>query len=189
MTRKFNVDKMSLAVFQNYKIKHDFILIQGLMKNLLSEECGYYSSRNAVCTNILSSLMSELRDNEFNLDLTTEFYSLLRRRSYLLPRSGITLKPKNIDFSIDLYERQYDGDNYIIAVTNLEDGSYFTFINLTRGFTVNNSPWLYDLCNFLYSFYKLETEALQLYGESYYNDPYLLLNFKFDDYLTSGVGL
>ena len=187
MKRVFNVDKVSTATFQKYKLKHDYILIQHLIKSLLVEESSYYSARHCLDVHAIGSLMSELKENEFNLDLSTEFYVLLRKRAYLLPYNGISITPSKIEFSIDVYERQLDGDNYLIVITNKEEFSYFTFINLTKGYTVNNSPWLYDICNFLYSFYKLEGPALELYGESFTSDPLLVLSYKFDSFLSTGI--
>lgn len=188
MKRVISAD-LDLASFQQYKLKHDFILSQYLLKSLLKDECSYYSPRTTASSHILASLMNELRDNDYNQEFTIEFFSLLRKRAYLIPYNGICITPSKIQFSIDLYERQLNGDNYLILITNRENISYYTFINLNKLYVVNTSPWLYDLCNFLYSFYKLKEVARGMYGEKFASDPLLIINFKIDRFLAENVGI
>lgn len=183
----FNLEESNLALFQKIRLKYDTILINSMIKNLLVNESPYYLSRQKLSESIVLSLHAELLMEEYNLELTEEFYTLLKKRAYLLPRNGISINPENMDISIDMYERQFNGDNFLVLVTNMEEVSFFTFINLTKEYIVNDSPCLYDLCNFLYCFYKLEGYAKDLYGEEFNSDPHLVVSFKTDSFISSGL--
>lgn len=186
---KDTVEGVDFALFQKAKFKYDYLLLQYLIGSLLKDEYSYYSKKLSLKTHILSSIMCECVEGEYNLELTSEFYTLLRKRAYLIPSSGINLNPSDIGFNLDIYERQFNGDNYLVIITTveLEEISYFTFINLSKGYTINNSPWLYDICNFLYSFYRLDEYAQDLYGEEYSNDPRIVLSFKTEGFFSEGV--
>lgn len=184
---KYTIGDKDIALFQKIKFKYDFITIQYLIKNLLVDESTYYNGKLYFIEHVIGSLMSEIKDNEFNVELTSEFYSLLKKRAYLLPRNGVSINPSSIEFSMDLFERQLDGDNYLCIVTNVGEQSFFTFINLNKEFLVNNSPFLYDTCNFLYSLYKLEDYAIQYYGKNYAEDPRMIFSYKSDCFISTGI--
>ena len=170
-----------LAVFQRIRFKYDYILVQKLFKELMPEEFGYYNSRFNMMDFIISNILAELEESEFNMELSPSFYSLLRKRAYLIPKNGINLKPSRFNLDLDLYERQLNGDNYLIVIQNIEHVSHVTLINLTKEFTVSTNALMYDVCNFLYSFYKLNDYAESMFGESYANDPRILVSFKTDN--------
>lgn len=185
---KVDLDSVEVALFQKIKLKFDYIILQNLARNILPEESVYYSSRFTLESHVIGSLFSELVNNEYDLELTEEFYSLLRKRSYLLPKSGVNITPSKISFTVDIYEKQFNNENYIVLVSNFNtDVSYYTFINLNRNITVNNCPHLYELCNFLYSFYNLEGYAKDMYGDEFSKDPKMVLSFKSNMVVAEGV--
>mgnify|MGYP004519496729 FL=1 len=177
-----------LALFQRIRFKYDSIIINSMIKKLLPDESGYYLARQNLGDFVQCSVFTEITDNEYNIELTEEFYTLLKKRAYLLPHNGISITPGSINFNIDMYERQYAGDNYLILVSNTSETSSFTFINLSKEYTISDSPYfLYDLCNFMYNFYKLEDYAKDLYGEEFSKDPHLLASFKTDSFIANGI--
>lgn len=184
---KVDTDTVDIALFQKTKLKYEYLLIKYFVNNILKDEESFYVNKDTYAEHVIGSLTLELKDNEFCCELTPEFYNLLRKRAYLLPKNGISLNPDHINFTIDMYERQFNGDNYIIIITYIEGISYFTFINLNKQFTINNSPFLYDLCNFMYRLYKLDEYSEELYGKKFSDDPYMLLSFKTDSFITGGI--
>lgn len=173
-----NFKDSDIALFQKMKFKYEYLVTDSLFKELMPEEYPYYSSYFDTREYVISSLIQELLDNEFNMELHPFFYKLLKKRAYLIPKNGISLKPVHLDFNLDIFERQLNGDNYIIIVTTAGPKCSVTMINLTKEFTLSRDPLLYDICNFLYSFYKLDGYAREMYGDDYANDPRLLVSFK-----------
>lgn len=177
------VKNIKVANMLNFKMKFDSIHLALLLKELLKEEYSYYMSKSYLDLNFLTMLSLEIVDNDANLELTTQFYSLLRRRAFLIPHGGISLKPDEMDYEIDLFERQYNGDNYLIAIMTHTDVSNFTVINLSKNYTISNCKWMYDVCNFLYYFYNMADVASELYGSNFTKDPLIYLSYEFENIL------
>lgn len=185
--KNFNIKDSDIALFQKTIFKYEYILLMYLIDNLLAEEKSHYLDKDLFEYHVLGSLISELRDYEFCRELSKEYYTLLKKRAFLIPKNGISINPKQIGFGLDLFERQLDGDNYLVVITRIEDLNYYTFINLNKEFCINNSPYLYDICNFLYSLYKLDDYAESIYGKEFSDDPYMLISFKTDCFTVDGV--
>lgn len=184
-----SINTSAVPLFQKIKFKYDFIIIKELLQALLKEESSFYLSNYRLDIHVLSSLFSELIENEENIELSKNFYSLLKKRAYLLPEKGIHIKPSKVSIVIDMFERQLDGDNYLILISspsnNKHNRYYYTFINLSKEFCINNSPFLYDLCNFIYSFYKLDDSAKIVFGKEFNESPSLFMSYNMND--ISGV--
>lgn len=181
---------LEFPLFQRYRLKYELLTLGYLIDNLIKEENKSYKEYADYRSYFIACFISEFQTNEYSLELTPELYTLLKKRAYLLPHGGISLEGKNPPLSLDVYERQFNGDNYLViacASNSSINSIYYTFINLTRQFTVNNNPYLYDICNFLYSFYKLEDSALELYGEDFIKKPNLLFSYKADSILFNKV--
>ena len=181
---------LELPLFQRYRLKYELLTLGYLIDNLIKEENKAYKECADYRSYFISCLISEFSINEYSLELTSEFYTLLKKRAYLLPHGGISLEGKSPSLTLDVYERQFNGDNYLVIVcasNSSINSNYYTFINLTRQFTVNNNPYLYDICNFLYAFYKLEDSALELYGEGFIKNPNLLFSYKANSILFNKV--
>lgn len=171
--KKFEID-IELLPSQKYHLKHDIILMQSLLNKLLCEENDVYLGRFKLNDYILDSISSNIKEQIFNYELSNEFYSLLRKRAYLIPSSGVSISYN--EFEIDLFERQLDGNNYLVCIVNKKDHSYFTIINLTESFTLNVNPFLVELCSVLCSFYKMSDKPVPS-----------VLNFKMDRFISDGA--
>ena len=185
---KIDIEKVELGVFQKIRLKYDFIFLDHLVKKLLPEESSYYLSRFRYSQFIFDSIRSELIDSECNIELHYNFYRLLKKRAYLIPHSGISISPSSLGMSLDIFERQFNGDNHLVIISNFKDSdtSFFTVINLSKEYVVSNSTCLYDIVNFLYYFYKLDEYAVE-FGDNYTSDPHLLLSYKTNNFLDSGM--
>ena len=188
---KLNVDEVdrNLATFQHIKLKYDYLTINQLIKKLLKDEWVNYLDSSSLGEVVLSSLLSECQANECDLELHPKFYKLLKKRAYLLPTSGISIKTHSMDTNIviDLYERQLNDDNYLVICLNLRGIYSFMIINLNKEFMVGNVSQAYEICNFLYHFYKLDEVSLNLFGERFANDPHLVVSFKLFGFLADPV--
>lgn len=185
--KDFDIKDSDIALFQKTIFKYEYILLMYLIDNILVEEKHHYLNTDLFDFHVLGSLISELRDYEFCRELSEEYYTLLKKRAFLIPKNGISINPKQIGFGLDLFERQFDGDNYLVVITRIKNLNYYTIINLNKEFCINNSPYLYDICNFLYSLYKLDDYAESIYGKEFSDNPHMLLSFKTDSFITEGV--
>ncbi|MNM72948.1 hypothetical protein D3C81_846560 [compost metagenome] len=147
--------------------KLETLVLDGFMKELLPDIWIYYKANVKPENTLVLRIMSEMRDKEYYDVLTPEFLGLLRKRDFLLPHNGLNVVSEKIN--MDVYERQYKGTNYIVAVcTYHKDFSSglintVTVLNLNNGTVYNTSSTLYDICNLLFYMYGLDKKCDELY--------------------------
>lgn len=168
-----------------YKRKYATIQIDHLMKTLLPTESDYYLKRYSEQLVTILNAMEEIEESEYNLELTTDFYRLLKKRAYLLPRNGVSLVSPNSVLELDLYERHHEGEHYLIVINNVDNFSLPTIINLTKEYVVHSGKWLYDICNYLYYFYKLDEQAEALLDKPFIKSPRMYISYDITNILES----
>lgn len=177
-----NLNQVNYATSIKYKTQFELPLINMLLHNLLSrDEFSNYCKSLTVGIAVSNALVQEFKEEEDTVELVPKLYELLRHRAYLIPHCGISLVPSSMEVSMDVYERQYNGDNYLIIFVKLNKATEFTghlLINLNKQFMLSTFPYVYDIISFLYNFYKLEEKALDKFGIEYSSDPKLYYSYN-----------
>lgn len=143
----------------------DEVLTHYYLERLLPENYEFYDLRVNTLDNFVIKLIME-RIEESNVSSCPAFIELLRKREFLIPHSGVNISGKRLSIqldvgefkfaeNIDLYERQYNGHNFLIVLDNSTESCFVTIINLHTGTLVNTNPDLYGVLNRLYYFYEL----------------------------------
>lgn len=162
---KTRVNLNSISIGSDVELYLPFIYFElnRLIRELMPDIFTYYTdylSFNTICTNIV---LRDISEQEVRLDLDGSIYSALRKRKYLIPTGGIRLEVMEKDITIEVFERQYNDDNYLIIFdTNKSVSSYkgVTIINLHKRFTLTASSYFYDVIAELLNFYEIDKSLL-----------------------------
>lgn len=152
--------------------ERETVLCLDLLQQLLPEQYDYYSKLIDGENVLVRRIMNEIRDNEFATVVCRDFVKALYKRDYLIPQHGVhirrnqpeetkyTILPLDYAVNIDIYERNVNGEHYII-VLDLTSDLDITIFNLTTLKVYNTNAGLYDLLNVLMYFYGIEDSMLK----------------------------
>lgn len=162
---KLNLNDLKFGVNAIVSFITDEVLSHYYLKKLLPEYSEFYDLKTDSLNNLVIKLIME-RIDESNVSSCPAFIELLRKRDFLIPHGGVNINGRRVignlsagEFrlakSIDLYERQYNDNNFLIVLDNSNEDCFITIINLHTGTLINTNPDLYGVLNRLYYFYEL----------------------------------
>lgn len=180
---KFSYNTLHRQYTDSYLCKHymDLLLDKDISK--------YYSDRMSTDYNCIFSALSENHSGEYSKYLTLEYIELLRKRDFLIPYNGLSIGMGSEDSSafllfnevdgievstmdaglnLDIYERQYEGNNYLIIFDVTRKYYQVLIINLTNGLSYSTSNSMYEILNRISYMYGLDSKVdlvtFPLYG-------------------------
>lgn len=172
-----NINKLiNVGCEQLIDCKLETYSIYYLMRELLSkDEFIFYNALINAGMNLMFRIRDDMVEDEHMKIVSKRYISNLRKRKYLLPKNGVRVTSG--DRELDLFERQYDGNNYLLIMSINVGYDFVTIINIHTGVMYSNSCCTYDDLNIVARFYGLfdEEEGLDK------TDPILYKSMNFID--------